>query len=165
MNRKVSASILLYMSISTTAMAEQLCDSILQYGIFDKNQKLDEESKFNLYKNTYCKEDSRSTDTSIGLEYKFLNLDASQAKQINEKICKSSYNEFKNDSSYQAISETASKTIVNAWETCIRLNTGGVSHFITPVDDKNFVYKIHVYKSLCYKVICFRNEKMMALNK
>ena len=127
------------LSITQPTFAAPECDAILQHGIFDKSNILDQESKFNMVKDTYCSSSSKNSE----LNYADSSVDLGLSHAETEQLCKSNFQQAMQNSNYKSVISTASATIANAWQACIRDNKGGLSHYIQPTADKSqFTYKI-----------------------
>jgi hypothetical protein len=134
---------LLSASINSNAQTT-MCDAILQFGIFDKSDKLDQESKYELTKNAHCRSSARSEQKSGGIGYgQMFSASGQDAKQESENFCGSTFSEVSQNQLYWNAVSKASVTIADAWQGCIQANSGGVSHYIEPSSDSaRFTYKI-----------------------
>jgi hypothetical protein len=128
--------------LTSNLLAQNMCDSILQHGIYDKANILDQKSKYKLVKDIYCK----SSDTNFGLDVLSESIDESLNLSLTNKnkenFCSSKYEEINNNSSFNSIISKVSATITEAWSECIK-NNYGTSHYIeTTTDPSKFTYKI-----------------------
>ena len=125
------------------AATPDFCNSVLQYGVFDKADKLDFESKYNLVKAAMCQW-SDSTHSSGGtFSYGSLSLGANTQSADANSICAQNYSENSISSNVREVVATASTTIVNAWAQCVSGNRGGISHYFVTTDDPvQFTYRI-----------------------
>ena len=131
MGKLIIGFMLLFASILNEGIAQDQCSQILRYGIFDRTNSLDIQSKFEMAKTLACGNTGGKVEIgplSFGGGTDYCNSDFGSAIQSSTTITQI---------------EKASRTIASAWVQCIEANIGGVSHFITPSSDPaKFAYSI-----------------------
>jgi len=139
----VIASIYL-ISASIVRAADDACANILKFGIYDYESVLDDRESFELAKNTYCstRTSSNASDLNLSVE-KVFSFGGSQANQLSQQFCSSSYDEIWSDSRFRRVVSTVNSAIVSAWTTCISRRSGDVIHYLQPtVDPNRFIYRL-----------------------
>jgi hypothetical protein len=134
--------------------ANPYCGAILNHGIYDEYNSLDQKAEFSLVKSIHCNASESTKDYGGSIGYGGFNLSGSSAKTESRNFCKSTHREYSDNSMYKKFVKTASEAIVAAWKTCVTRNKAGFSHFITPTSDPaQFTYKIiYINDGKPYKV-------------
>lgn len=130
------------------------CNVILQKGIYDRENVLDNRAKFELAKKVHCaesvSESDRSSNTSGFIGYEAFSLGFGDSgenwSQRSESFCKSSYDEVKNSYDFYRATERINQGIVNAWSKCID-NFNGASHYVIPSSDPSSFFYWVKYRS------------------
>ena len=141
---KLLASFLPAISLLAVPQAfalDSVCDAILKHGIYDKENVLDFQHKYNLSKDVICNSEARSSNYDGSLNYNTITGSASSNQSYSSSYCSSDYDEALSNTLYKKIAQKASNVIASSWSECIRQNNSGVSHYIQPSQDpKRFIY-------------------------
>lgn len=142
--RKTANFLVFFFLLVGVAYADNVCDAILKYGIFDKSNTLDQTAKYEMVKNAHCNSSAKDSSTSAGLGYDELFIDVKDSRYESKKFCSSNSNELSSSRYYWNIVSKASPVIANAWKECIGKVEHGTIHYIEPVQSEPaiFTYKI-----------------------
>lgn len=122
---------------------DSVCDAILKHGIYDKENVLDFQHKYNLSKDVICNSEARSSNYDGSLNYNTITGSASSEQSYSSSYCSSDYDEALSNTLYNKIAQKASRVIASSWSDCVREKNSGVSHYIQPSKDpKRFIYHI-----------------------
>lgn len=132
------------MFITTESYALSTCDSILQHGIYDQRNTLNNKQKHELVKSSWCRTNEKERSGGLGFTiFKKFGFNGKGKKADVSKYCSSSYNQIKNDTQFSEITKLINADIVRAWSSCIQSNEGQVSHYIKPSHDpRRLIYGI-----------------------
>ena len=141
--RFAAMTVMCFHAAAACAQAPDYCVNVLQYGVFDRANKLDIQSKYDLVRSAMCQSSNRSSGAGGSLSYGLWQADASTHSAEVDNICTNSSIENTSSSNVREVVSRASSVIVGAWLECVRSNKGGVSHyFVTTDDPAQFSYRI-----------------------
>lgn len=105
---KLLASFLPAISLLAVPQAfalDSVCDAILKHGIYDKENVLDFQHKYNLSKDVICNSEARSSNYDGSLNYNTITGSASSNQSYSSSYCSSDYDEALSNTLYKKIAQ------------------------------------------------------------